>query len=145
MSMAKNPGKTAGPTGNRRSGRSAGALARQAGMTGLGLLILVAFIGLFAFAAIRLTPVYLNYMKVAGVLSGVETEFDGQNPSRAAIRTSINRRFDIESVSEITAKDVTVTPSGNGFIVKAAYDHTTPFIANIYFTVKFDESVEVRR
>ncbi|MCI0516399.1 MAG: DUF4845 domain-containing protein, partial [Woeseiaceae bacterium] len=61
------------------------------------------------------------------------------------IRTSINRRFDIESVSEITAKDVTVTPSGNGFIVKAAYDHTTPFIANIYFTVKFDESVEVRR
>ncbi len=145
MRMALNPGKTTGRASNWRTGRSATALARQAGMTGLGLLILVAFVGLFAFAAIRLTPVYLNYMKVAGVLSGVETEFDGQNPSRAAIRTSINRRFDIESVSEISAKDVTVTPSGNGFIVKAAYDHTTPFIANVYFTVRFDDSVEVRR
>lgn len=145
MRMALNPGKPAVRAGIWRTGRSANALARQAGMTGLGLLVLVAFIGLFAFAAIRLTPVYLNYMKVAGVLSGVETEFDGQNPSRAAIRTSINRRFDIESVSEITAKDVTVTPSGNGFIVKASYDHTTPFIANVYFTVRFDDSVEVRR
>ena len=145
MRKALNPGKIAGRVSDWRAGRSATALVRQAGMTGLGLLILVAFIGLFAFAAIRLTPVYLNYMKVAGVLSGVETEFDGQNPSRAAIRTSINRRFDIESVSEITAKDVTVTPSGNGFIVKVAYDHTTPFIANVFFTVRFDDSVEVRR
>ena len=145
MSMAGSPGRTAGPASSRRSWHSAGLPARQEGMTGLGLLILIAFIGLFAFAAIRLTPIYLNYMKVAGVLSGVETEFDGQNPSRAAIRTSIIRRFDIESVSEITAKDVTVTPNGNGFIVKATYDHTSPFIANIYFTVKFDKSVEVRR
>jgi hypothetical protein len=142
--MALNPGKTAGRAGIWRTGRSATVLARQAGMTGLGLLILVAFIGLFAFGAIRLAPAYLNYMKVAGVLNGIETEFDGQNPSRAAIRTSIARRFDIDSVSEITAKDVTVTPGDNGFVVKVAYDHTTPFIGNIYFTVRFDDSVVVR-
>ena len=37
---------------------------QQAGITTLGLVILVIFIGLFAFAGIRLTPVYLNYMKV---------------------------------------------------------------------------------
>jgi hypothetical protein len=145
MRMALSSGKTTGQVRNRRPRHCAATLSRQAGMTGLGILFLVTFIGLFAFAAIRLTPVYLNYMKVAGVLSGIETEFDGQNPSRAAIRTSISRRFDIESVSEITAKDVTVTPSGNGFVVKAAYDHTTPFIANVYFTVRFDDSVEVRR
>ncbi|MDH3363702.1 MAG: hypothetical protein OEM45_08345, partial [Gammaproteobacteria bacterium] len=54
---------------------------RQAGVTTLGLVILVAFVGLFAFAAIRLTPVYLNYMKVASVVSGVLEEYDGTNPS----------------------------------------------------------------
>ena len=36
---------------------------QQAGMTTLGLIILVVFVGLFAFAGIRLTPVYLNYVK----------------------------------------------------------------------------------
>jgi hypothetical protein len=122
-----------------------GSRARQAGMTTLGILILVSFLGLFAFAGIRLTPIYLNYMKVASVLNGVGEEFDGQNPSRGAIRTSISRRFDVESVSEISARDVTVTPDGNGFVVMVKYDHTSPFIANVYFTVRFDKSVQIRR
>jgi hypothetical protein len=83
---------------------------REQGMTTLGLLILVVFVGLFAFAALRLTPVYLNYLKVVGVLDGVYKEFDSQNPTRSAIRTSISRRFDVESVSVITARDIEVTP-----------------------------------
>ena len=119
--------------------------ARQAGMTALGFIILALFIGLFAFAAIRLTPVYLNYMKVAGVLDGVYNEFDGQGPSRNAIVTSIRRRFDVESVSVITARDIKVTNQGGGFRVEAIYDHTTPFIANVHFTVRFDKRVLVRR
>jgi len=118
---------------------------REEGMTTLGLLILVVFVGLFAFAAIRLTPVYLNYLKVAGVLDGVYKEFDSQNPSRSAIRTSISRRFDVESVSVITARDIQVTQQDGGFLVAAQYDHTTPFISNVYFTVRFDKTALVRR
>ena len=73
-------------------------------MTTIGLIVLVAFVGLFAFAGIRLTPVYLNYTKVLGVINGVQEEFDGTNPSRSAIRNSISRRFDVESVGEISAR-----------------------------------------
>ena len=114
-------------------------------MTVVGFLMLAIFVGLFAFAAIRLTPVYLNYMKVAGVLNGVYEEFDGQNPSRAAVRTSIARRFGVESVSVISYRDIKVTGDSGGFLVEASYDHTTPFIGNIHFTVRFDKSVMVRR
>ncbi len=114
-------------------------------MTVVGFLVLGIFVGLFAFGAIRLTPVYLNYMKVAGVLNGVFEEFDSQNPSRAAIRTSISRRFGVESVSEITFRDIKVTQESGGFLIQAQYAHTTPFIGNIYFTVKFDKEVLVRR
>lgn len=118
---------------------------QQAGMTTLGLIILVLFVGLFAFAGIRLTPVYLNYMKVIGVVDGIETEFDGTGASRSAIRTSISRRFDIESVSIITAKDVKVTTVDGGFEVAATYSHKAPFMANISFVVDFDKRVLVRR
>jgi hypothetical protein len=119
--------------------------SRQAGITAVGFLILAAFVGLFAFAAIRLTPVYLNYMKVAGVLEGVYKEFDSQNPSRSAIVTSIRRRFDVESVSVISSRDIKVVNEGGGFKLQAVYDHTTPFIANVSFTVHFDKRVLVRR
>jgi hypothetical protein len=118
---------------------------RQAGITTLGMLIIAGFVGIFSFGVLRLTPVYLNYMKVAGVLSGVHDEFDGQSPSRSAIRISIQRRFDVESVSEITARDIVVKPEDNGFLVQAVYDHKAPFISNINFLVSFDRSVHVRR
>ena len=118
---------------------------RQAGMTTLGLIILVAFVGLFAFAGIRLTPVYLNYMKVVGVVDGAYKEFDGEGATRASIRNSISRRFDIESVGVITAKDVKVTAVDGGFEVAATYPHKAPFIANISFVVDFDKRTVIRR
>ena len=131
---------TSGPL--QRRGRS---VPREAGMTGVGVLILSVFIGLFAFAAIRLTPIYLNYMKVAGVLDGVYKEFDSQNPTRPAIQKSIQRRFDVESVSQLTARDIKVAVADGGFRVTADYDHSSPFISNVYFMVKFDKSVLIRR
>ncbi len=121
------------------------ARRRQAGMTTLGMIILAAFIGLIAFGGLRLTPVYLNYFKIVGVVNGVQEEFDGQANSASAIRSSIARRFDVESVGVITARDVTVTAVDGGYEVRAEYDHTAPFIANISFTVHFDKRAVLRR
>ena len=122
-----------------------GSATKQTGITTVGFIILGSFIGLIAFAALRLTPVYLNYMKVVGVVDGVFTEFDGQNPTRGAIRSSISRRFDVESVAVINYRDVTVTPVDGGFEVSVVYDHTAPFLSNISFTVHFDKTKLVRR
>jgi len=118
---------------------------RQAGMTTLGLVILVTFVGLFAFAGLRLTPVYLNYMKVVGVIDGVGKEFDGSGANRSAIRSSVSRRFDIDSVGEISAKDVKITAVDGGFEVSATYSHKAPFIANVNFVVDFDKRTLIRR
>ena len=133
-----------GMTGYRPAGGHS-ALRRERGMTTVGLMILVAFVGMFAFAGLRLTPVYLNYMKVQGVINAIHDEFDGTNPTRAAIRSSIARRFDVESVSQIEARQVTVTSVDSGFEVRAQYNHVAPFIANVSFMVEFDKAVVVRR
>jgi len=118
---------------------------RQTGITTLGIIFLVMFVGVFAFAAIRLTPVYLNYMKIVGVIDGVVAEFEGQNANSAAVRRSINRRFDVESVSQIDYRDVKVTVVDGGLRVSAVYDHKTPFISNVSFMVHFDKTETVRR
>jgi len=118
---------------------------RQTGTTTLAYIMLLALIGIFAFAALRLTPVYLNYMKVIGVVDGVVEEFDGQNPTRAVIRNSVSRRFNVESVSVIDWRNITITAVSGGFEVAAIYDHPAPFIGNISFLVHFDKTVIVRR
>jgi len=118
---------------------------RQSGMTTLGVIVLVFFVGLFAFAGMRLAPIYLNYMKISGVVSGVQKEFDGVNATRTSIRSSISRRFDIEMVGEITARDVKITKVDGGHEVAATYSHKAPFIANVSFVVDFDKRALVRR
>jgi uncharacterized protein DUF4845 len=118
---------------------------RQQGITTLGLIILISFISLFAFAALRLAPIYLNYLKVVGVVNGVYEEYDSQNPTRSELQISIRRRFGVESVDELKFKDVKINVVDGGFEVVAKYEHTAPFIYNVYFTVKFDKRVVVRR
>jgi hypothetical protein len=118
---------------------------RQAGMTTLGLLILATFLGLFAYAAIRLAPMYLNYVKIAGIVDGVYKEFDSQNPTKNVLTKSISRRFDVEGITNINAKDIKVTSKGGSFLVSAVYDHNAPFIANVSFTVHFDKKALIRR
>lgn len=122
-----------------------GVARQQAGMTTLGFIILTVFVGLFAFAAIRLTPVYLNYMKVVGVIDGVFEEFDRQKATRQVVQKSIARRFDVDSVGVITYRDVKVTAVDGGLEVKAEYDHTAPFIYNVSFTVHFNKTALIRR
>jgi len=122
-----------------------GLARKQAGMTTLGMIFLVVFVGLFAFAILRLAPVYLNYMKVVGVIDGVFEEFDGQRATRQVVRSSISRRFDVDSVGVITYRDVSVTAVDGGLEVKAEYDHTAPFISNVSFVVHFNKTALIRR
>lgn len=118
---------------------------KQAGMTTLGLMILVVFMGMFGYAGLRLAPIYLNYVAIASVIDGVLKEYDGQNATRTDIKRSIGRRFDIESISLITARDVKVTSSGAGYQVAVVYDHKADFLGNVSFSVHFDKTVVVRR
>lgn len=119
--------------------------SRMRGMTTAGLAIVIAFLGLFAYAGIQLTPVYLNYMKVAGVVDGIKNEFDGQNPNVVNMRRSIERRFTVESVKVIEPRDVKISLEAGGYLVDATYDHTVPYLANVSFTVHFDKKTIVRR
>jgi len=129
----------------RRSVGGRHLIARQRGITTLGFIILAVFLGLFSFGVLRLAPMYLNYMKIVGVVNGVQSEFEGQRATHPEMRSSIARRFDIESVSVINAKDVMVTTVDGGMEISAVYDHTAPFIGNISFTVHFNKTELVRR
>ena len=71
--------------------------SKQSGMTFLGLLVLIVVVGSWVYAAMRVVPLYLNYMKVAGTLEKVHDEFDS-NPGTTdfMIRNAIMKHFDIE-------------------------------------------------
>ena len=117
---------------------------RQRGMTMLGILILVVVVGAWVYAGIRMTPKYLEYMRIASTLEKVRDEFDA-NPGTTEfmLRKAVERHFDIEMVNVITSNDIEITKDGGLFTMRAAYEDTVPLVANVSFLLEFDKSVEV--
>jgi hypothetical protein len=117
---------------------------RQRGMTFLGIIVLVVVVGAWVYAGIRLTPKYLEYMRVAATLEKVRDEYDA-NPGTTdfMIRKAIERHFDIEMVEIITSNDIEIRREGGTFFVRAAYNDTVPLVGNVSFLVEFDKTVEV--
>jgi len=119
--------------------------ARQQGITAIGFVVLAAFIGIFVFAGLRLTPVYLESMKVRTVLNDIRVNLDGQGASAQNIRTAIGKRLNIEMIRDVKAKDFKIRKSETGYDVQLQYERRQPFIGNLYLLVVFDEEVEIRR
>jgi hypothetical protein len=116
-------------------------------MTFLGLLVLIVVVGSWVYAAMRVVPLYLNYMKVAGTLEKVRDELDSDpGTTEIMIRRAIERHFDIEMVNESVFgfRDVVIKKDSGTFRVTASYEDTAPFVSNIYFLVSFDKKVEIQ-
>ena len=116
--------------------------SKQAGVTFIGWVILLVPVAICVYAGIRLTPVYLNYMKVARTLEQVKSEFkDGDAGNAAAIRSAVEKHLNIESVDFPDIKDFKITRDGKTWVVSAAYDDQAPLFSNVFILVTFDKSV----
>ncbi len=130
---------------HRQEHRLAGAgRRRQAGITLIGFLVLASLFGLVGFAGLKLVPMYMQYYRLDTVLSDVQKELDGRNPTPGQIRTALNRRFDVEGI-QLPRDSVNITQSRNGYSVQIQYESRARYIADIWLLVTFDKQVEIRR
>ena len=116
----------------------------QRGMTFIGLLCILALAGVVVYAGVRLTPVYLNYMKIVRTMESVASEAKGDNPDAETLRVGIDRHFNIEDPTVITTKDIEITKDDGGVQMHVVYDDTVPYIANVSLSVHFEKTVKVR-
>ena len=113
-------------------------LRRERGMTTIGLLTVIALVGVFVYAGIRLVPLYLEYFNVVKALEGLKSDADS---GPAAMRIALEKRFDIEDIKSVSWRDVEITKEGSSWSVHATYDAQTSFLGNVGFVVHFDKSV----
>jgi hypothetical protein len=118
--------------------------SKQTGVTLIRWLILLTPMALCGYAAIRLTPVYLNYMKVARSLESVKTEFKTSDPgSQRLVYVAIEKNLNIESVDYPDVKDIKITRDGKNWVIEAAYDDQAPLFANVFILMSFDKTVRL--
>jgi hypothetical protein len=117
----------------------------QRGVTFIGWVFLLVPLAVLIYVAIRLTPLYLNYMRVARSLQQVATEFqDGSQFSPQDARNSLEKHFDIESIDFPTVKDIDIHREGEGWVAIADYEEPAPLFANVSLVVAFHKEVQLR-
>ncbi len=117
---------------------------RQQGMTFIGLLCILALVGVVVYAGIRLTPVYLTYMQIARTMDTTAAEFKGENPDPGGITRSLEKHWEIEDITAIDYKNIEVTKDDSGVSMHVAYDQAVPYIANVSLSVHFEKTVKVQ-
>lgn len=113
---------------------------KQEGLTFLSLLIVLAVIGFFAYIGIKLTPVYLEHFSVTSSLQSLAEE-ESQGLAVGELRSRLLKRLEINNVSHVTEKDISIRSDAGSKTVTIQYEVQEPFYGNVSLLLSFEDSV----
>lgn len=116
----------------------------QRGATFLGVVIIVGILGFALYGGIRLTPLYKEYFDIVRAMSQTSTTL-GDVSSPQEIKSSLERRWQVEDIHSIEAKQIEINRQGDSTVLRAKYRAEAPFIGNVSLVVDFDKSVTMGR
>jgi hypothetical protein len=116
----------------------------QRGMTAIGMLILASVIGTLGLGVMKVTPLYLENMRLNAVMDDMQTELSGHGATPSTIRSELNKRLYIEGI-RIPGEAVKIVQGSNGYQVRIQHEGRTPYIADIWLLVVFDKQILVAR
>lgn len=119
----------------------------QYGITLIGFAMVLIVVGFFAYAAMKLIPVYTEYFGVVKSLKSLQSEAGIQNMSIEEIRRSLSLKFNVQYVDEadVPLSSVTLITSNGNHSLNVAYDVTKPFMYNIDLLVHFNYTVDLSK
>lgn len=116
----------------------------QRGVTFLGWLMLLIPVAIVVYAGIRLLPMYLNYMRVARSLERLpEENTDPGSITASALRSSLNKSWDIETIEFPDTKDIDIHRDGDHWVAIADYQDSAPLFGNLSLEVNFHKEVDL--
>jgi Tfp pilus assembly major pilin PilA len=116
-------------------------LHKQKGMTAIGWLIVLGLIAFFVMTVLRLFPMYMEYSKVASVMESLANEPGLANKTKTEIVSLIGKRFDINDVKTVTAKQAIITKEDGLVKIKMEYERREEFLGNIDIVGKFSKEI----
>jgi hypothetical protein len=113
------------------------------GLTLIGFLMVLILLGIVAYLAMRLVPMYTEYFSVVNALKGVANEPGIESMDLDRIHNLLSRRFNISYIESIDHKDVKIVRDTNGMRLTVDYEVRKPVVANIDLIAHFQKTVNV--
>jgi Tfp pilus assembly major pilin PilA len=115
------------------------------GITLVGFLILLCVAGFFAYCAMKLVPVYIEYFGVVKAMEQLKSEPGAGQKTLEQIRRDLSMKFDLQYVDEkdIPPQAIQLKREATGPTLRIAYEKRVPFMYNIDLVASFDKSVKL--
>ena len=122
-------------------------MRKQHGITLIGFAIVLIIVGFFAYAGMKLIPVYSEYFGVVKSLKSLQSDAGIQNMGIEEIRRKLDTIFDVQYVGEtdVPLSAVTLITANGQHSLNVTYSVQKPFIYNIDLLVHFDYTVDLSK
>jgi hypothetical protein len=123
---------------------SGGLMRKQRGVTMIGWIFLLTPVAIVLYAAIRVTPEYLNYYKVVTALKETATQLKSDETlSPQTISNSLGKRFDTGYIDKPDYTEILVRKGEAGWEMEADYETVVPLFGNLNLLLVFKETVVI--
>lgn len=119
------------------------SLKRQQGLTFISLIFTLGLLAFFVLLILKIGPIYLDHSKVVNALAALEKTTDVETKTESEIRGILDKRFNMNYVTDVTRNDIKITQSGNYLKVVIAYEVIKPIFGNLSVLVEFNNEIEV--
>jgi hypothetical protein len=115
------------------------------GITLIGFVFLLGIAGFFAYMAMRLVPMYIEYFGVLKAMEMVKNEPGSAQKSLDEVRREMMLKFNTQYVDEadVPPQAIQIRREGGAATLRVAYEKRVPFIYNIDLVATFDKSVNL--
>ncbi|MBN4079070.1 DUF4845 domain-containing protein [Beggiatoa alba] len=117
----------------------------QKGVTGITMVMILLLIALFTLILLRLFPIYMEYFSVTSHLNSLATESGSAAKTNAEIISTLQKRFSIDDVKNVTSEHIFIERGKDGLVTVAIeYEVRTTALANIDMVVTFVDEVDLK-
>lgn len=115
----------------------------QNGYTLISLIFILGLIAFFVLLTLKIAPIYMDHSKVVNALAALKQTTDIQTKTEHEIRSILDKRFNMNYVSDAKMENVRITKSGNYLRVEIAYEVVQNIVGNLNVLVEFNDKIEV--
>ncbi len=121
-------------------------IRNHSGLTLIGFLIVLVITLFFAYAAMRVVPMYLEYHALGNALELLQKDPNSSSLPPSKIKQKIQMSLWASYASDnIKDKNVKISKKSDGVNVRVVYEVRKPFLGNIDIIGHFDKSVILRK
>ncbi len=115
------------------------------GITLIGFVIVLGVVGFFAYMAMRLVPVYIEYFGVVKAMEQERTEPGAGSKTLDQLRRELSFKFNTQYVDEtnVPPSVISLKRENGAATLRIAYERRVPFVYNLELVASFDKSMSL--